>query len=586
MKARIVKPFLWLAAFILLVGLACKAGESTPTPEPVQPKPATEASEPQPVQPTTAPIVAATEVPTEAPTEEPASGAVGTLDELESAVVGIEVAGSYVDPYEGWQVNSARGGTGFILDPSGIAVTNNHVVTGAAQVKVWISGEDSPRNAKILGVSECSDLAVIDIDGDGFPYLDWYSGSFRAGEDVYSAGFPGSAAGTDYTLTKGIVSKAKAALDSNWASVDNVIEHTAKINPGNSGGPLVNTSAQVLGVNYAGVSSADQNYAISRDIARNIVAELREGKNVDSIGVNGVAVSGELEGNVVTGIWVRSVRSGSPADKARIQAGDIIIEMESQVMEDADMQDYCSVLRAHNATDTLSVTVIRSSTLEILEGQLNGRELAYVDTLSSSSEPTTSGGKFNENASAKGDIYYQEEFDGDLTDWTYFLTNGEDDDFEAETTNSRLHFDISGDNTWIYFTYDAYEIADVRIDTTVENLGFNDNNISLICRYSDRGWYEFNIASNGEWTILRFDPLINDYRAIYTGGSRAIRMGQDTNTYTAICKGDKLTLGINGVEVRTVTDKNLKTGTTGISVSSFRTTPIIVEFDNFILSVP
>jgi len=66
-------------------------------------------------------------------------------------------------------------GSGFIIDPGGIAVTNNHVVTGAARIKVYFSGSEKAYNARILGVSECSDLAVIDIEGDGYPYLDWYT---------------------------------------------------------------------------------------------------------------------------------------------------------------------------------------------------------------------------------------------------------------------------------------------------------------------------------------------------------------------------------------------------------------------------
>jgi hypothetical protein len=79
---------------------------------------------------------------------------------------------------------------------------------------------------------------------------------------------------------------------------------------------------------------------------------------------------------------------------------------------------------------------------------------------------------------------------------------------------------------------------------------------------------------------------LHDYKLLYSGGSNLIRMGKDVNEYTAICNNDKLTLGINGVEVRTVTDKNLKEGLTGISVSSFDVTPIIVEFDYFSVSVP
>ncbi|HEY5671805.1 MAG TPA: hypothetical protein VIS10_17570, partial [Anaerolineales bacterium] len=143
-------------------------------------------------------------------------------------------------------------------------------------------------------------------------------------------------------------------------------------------------------------------------------------------------------------------------------------------------------------------------------------------------------------------------------------------------------------NTWVYFLYEDYIYTDSRIDTQVENLGFNNNNVSLICRYSDdAGWYEFNIANNGTYTILWYDNItLRDYKLLFSGGSNLINMGKDINEYTAICSGDQLTLGINGQEVRTVTDKNLKEGLAGFSVSSFNVTPIIVEFDYYGVSVP
>ncbi|WP_343390223.1 serine protease [Candidatus Amarobacter glycogenicus] len=139
--------------------------------------------------------------------------------------------------------NAAGRGSGFIIDPSGIAVTNNHVVTGAALLKVWVGGESQPRNARILGVSGGADLAVIDIEGDGFPYLDWYTGSVDVGLDVYAAGFP--LGDPEYTLTRGIVSKARTSGETSWASVDDVIEHDATINPGNSGGPLLTSDGKL-----------------------------------------------------------------------------------------------------------------------------------------------------------------------------------------------------------------------------------------------------------------------------------------------------------------------------------------------------
>jgi serine protease Do len=371
MKTHLFKPFLWMIVFITIVSLACNAGSTptsapTPTPNNTLQKPPTQAPATEvSVQPTA----------TQAQADSSKSGAVSTLDDVEKAVIQIESDGTFVDPQVGWQVNVGKMGTGFIIDPSGIAITNNHVVTGAALLKVWVGGETTPRHAKVLGVSECSDLAVIKLEGDGYPYLDWYSGTIKVGLKVFAAGFP--LGDPNFTLTDGIVSKAKADGKSSWASVGSVIEHSARINPGNSGGPLVDSDGKVVGINYAAIAETGQNFAIGRDEALKVIDILKSGKNVDSIGINGGAISGQVNNTNISGVWVRSVASGSPADKALIQAGDIVYQLEGQVLAtDGTMADYCDILRSHNATDTMAVTVIRYSDLSLMEGQLNGRELA------------------------------------------------------------------------------------------------------------------------------------------------------------------------------------------------------------------
>ena len=120
----------------------------------------------------------------------PANDAVRSVQDVRGAVIRIEAEGTFDYPGEGTQYNEGSSGSGFFISPDGIAVTNNHVVTGAAFLQVYVEGEDEPRNAKILGISECSDLAVIDVDGDGFPYLAWYADELAVGVDVFAAGFP------------------------------------------------------------------------------------------------------------------------------------------------------------------------------------------------------------------------------------------------------------------------------------------------------------------------------------------------------------------------------------------------------------
>jgi serine protease Do len=370
MHRKMTKPVLFLCTILIITMAAC-GGKPTATSQPTATNPVAQEKPTETVAPK------ATEVP---------SGLVMSLTDLKKATIQIEAEGTFIDPEFGYMANAAGRGSGFIIDPSGIAVTNNHVVTGAALLKVWVGGDTTKvYNARILGVSECSDLAVIDIEGDGFPYLNWYEGAANVGLEVYAAGYP--LGDPEFTLTKGIVSKEKADGETSWASIDSVIEHTATINPGNSGGPLVDANAEVVGINYASVSSTNQYYAIDRGTALPVIEQLRVGKDVDSIGINGQAVSSD-DGSI-TGIWVSSIKSGSPADKAGVKAGDILTSLENLYLAtDGTLKDYCDILRTHNPDATLAIQILRWNTQEILEGQLNGRALEVAASFNVPTETT------------------------------------------------------------------------------------------------------------------------------------------------------------------------------------------------------
>ncbi len=385
MRGKTFTSIVLTVIFFMLVGSACGSAKETATQTP-----------PTEVIIQKAPTETSAPTPTEVP-----SGLVTSLPDLKKATIQIEAEGTFVDPEFGYLANSAGRGSGFIIDPSGLAVTNNHVVTGAGLIKVWVGGDKNKvYNARILGVSECSDLALIDIEGDGFPYLSWYDGPATVGLEVFAAGFP--LGDPEYTLTNGIVSKENADGETSWASVDLVIEHTSTINPGNSGGPLVDKNAQVVGVNYAGSSSTNQYYAINRGTTTPVIEQLKTGKDVDLIGINGQAISNE-DGSI-TGIWVSSVKSGSPADKAGVKAGDIITSLENiYLASDGTMNEYCDILRTKKPEDTMALQVLRWQTGEILEGQLNGRTLEVVSTLQDSPDQTpvtTPGGSIPANCQA------------------------------------------------------------------------------------------------------------------------------------------------------------------------------------------
>ena len=191
-------------------------------------------------------------------------------------------------------------------------------------------------------------------------------------------------------MTRGIISKERADGETIWASVDSVVEHDAQLNPGNSGGPLVTADGRVVGVNYAGVSSTGQSFAISRNEALPVIERLRSGESVNSIGINGEAVFSSEDG--ISGIWVASVDSGSPADRLGVRPGDIITQLEGLVLStDGTMADYCDILRSNAADAVLAIQVLRFETDEVLEGRLNDSPLVLSFSIQEELEDETPG---------------------------------------------------------------------------------------------------------------------------------------------------------------------------------------------------
>jgi len=189
--------------------------------------------------------------------------------------------------------------------------------------------------------------------------------------------------------------------------------------------------------------------------------------------------------------------------------------------------------------------------------------------------------------------FFTETFPEDYSDhWTYFLREGDEEKFSLTSTGDGLLFDLNGRGIFSYLVYEPFEYEEVRIDATVENIGVNDNNITLFCRYSpEAGWYEFNIYSSGLYDILftKPDPAGNlNYGLIAEGGSNKINMGKATNKYSIICKKDSLSLFINDVETRTAGIPNyvLGNGKIGISASSFGQVPVQVIYKEVQISQP
>jgi serine protease Do len=311
----------------------------------------------------------------------PDGGDISSFADVQPAVLQFEGAGSFREPGGGQQAVGWRG-SGFFISPDGLAVTNNHVVSGAATLKVYVGGDSGKSyNATVIGASECNDLALVQVDMPGdVPFLDWATEDVQPGLDIYVAGFP--LGDPEYTLVSGIISKANANGETNWASIDGTVQYDAQQQPGNSGGPVVDENGDVVAVAYAGGdvggTGTNQFFGINNSIAQDVVAQLKDG-DFESIGVNAKAFVDQDAG--LAGVWVSGVAAGSPASTTGILPGDIVLSLNGlPVGQDGTMSSYCDVLRTAGAKP-IKVEVLRFDTGEILTGEINGDKPLEVSQL-------------------------------------------------------------------------------------------------------------------------------------------------------------------------------------------------------------
>ncbi len=190
--------------------------------------------------------------------------------------------------------------------------------------------------------------------------------------------------------------------------------------------------------------------------------------------------------------------------------------------------------------------------------------------------------------------FYIEEFNGDVASWSNFMTSGDSRMVESEVDRGKLSIHLlkrEDKLPWYYLINDSFTYADVKVEAVVTNRGNNANGVSLICRYSDIGWYEFVVSNSGTYTIYAVDIngiVRQGYNELKTGGSAAIKTGQVTNVYTAVCKDGELSLFVNQTLVRTITDTefNFAQGKIGLAVSSPRKLPVNVDIETITVSEP
>ena len=254
-------------------------------------------------------------------------------------------------------------GTGIIATADGEIVTNAHVVEGATSLRVRLAGETEPREATLLAIDVGNDLALLDIEGEGFPAAVFARpGSIRLGDEVVAIGFALDLDGAP-TVTLGIVSALNRTLVTDVGALDGLLQTDAAISSGNSGGPLVNAAGEVVGINTAvarGSSTlAESNigFSISVDEALPIFEQLRKQSRGEQReeGFLGVALDERNDGGV--GAVIRDVNVGTPADAAGLQAGDIVIAVDGATVEGA--AGLIAAIRDLEPGDSVQITVQR-----------------------------------------------------------------------------------------------------------------------------------------------------------------------------------------------------------------------------------
>lgn len=289
-------------------------------------------------------------------------------------------------------------GTGFIFDKSGYIVTNNHVINKAKKITIKLPDERefTGDEIEIVGTDDRTDIAVLKIKNvKDLPYLEFgNSDELEVGDWVMAAGNP---YGFDGTITVGVISaknRSNIALSGGPVYQD-FIQTDASINPGNSGGPLVNLDGYVVAVNSAIASPSGGNVGIGFGIPSNMVVsvinQLKE-KGVVSRGYLGIMpqeLTKDLKSKLKmdgkdTGVLVAQVEPGTPAEKAGMKEGDVILEFDGKKIENANK--FRIIVAETQSGKKVSILVLRDGTKKTLSAVVGALEDAQASKNESGSD--------------------------------------------------------------------------------------------------------------------------------------------------------------------------------------------------------
>jgi S1-C subfamily serine protease len=302
---------------------------------------------------------------------------VDVVDEVQESVVSIAISQDEigVSPDSGKMEDSVNIGTGFVIDKDGLIMTNQHVVSQSGSDYIVVTPDGKEYEVEDIARDNVNDIAILRVDADDLPALTvGDSDALEVGQYVVAIGnplgeFPGS-------VTVGVVSGLGRSITASSRGTahtyENVIQTDAAINPGNSGGPLLDIKGNVIGVNFATTSGADNlSFAIPINSVTERIGEYkRHGKFIKPfLGVEYAIISptqARFYRDVVAGAYISNVIEGSPADEAGIQSEDIITKIDG---EDVGNSLYL-LIQNKEVGDRVEVEVWRDGETETMEVKL------------------------------------------------------------------------------------------------------------------------------------------------------------------------------------------------------------------------
>jgi S1-C subfamily serine protease len=289
---------------------------------------------------------------------------VSAAERVSPSVAKIEVTQSAGPARNGEPRERHGGGSGFVFTPDGLVLTNSHVVHNASRIRLSLpDGRQFP--AHLIGEDPATDLAVVRIDAPNVTAAQLGdSQKLRVGQLAIAIGNP---YGFQYTVTAGVVSALGRSLRSySGRMIDDVIQTDASLNPGNSGGPLVSSDGEVIGVNTATIMGAQGLcFAIGINTAKFVASRLLQQGRIRRAYIGVEAQTTPLHRRIVrfydlpkeTGVVVVGVQNGSPAQRAGLQEGDVIIALGGQPI--AGVDDLHRLLTDAKVELRSTITIVR-----------------------------------------------------------------------------------------------------------------------------------------------------------------------------------------------------------------------------------